>query len=431
MNLSSFFYAFRTIFIPNGGSKDRGKIRGAIIGIVLSLIPILVVLQISSGIIEGITNRFLEIGTFHYQINSFSNSNKDDRDELIERIEALDFVNAAYPVIESDGLLYSKLQRAPIRFRGLPENIYSSDDAYREYLEIVDGSFDISENSYILVSKETAKLLSLEIGDKVNSLISVKLGSKTIFRRVDFVVKGIFSTGYFELDKFAVYINIDKAFSIFKNSGVSYIGVKVKDPFSDIVDNNYKLGRVAGIGWNCESWRDKNINLYNNFNSTLSMIRIIIVVIIIVSSFNIFSIMFMIQMEKRLDIAILKSLGVSPLKIFSSFLFVGVIIGVIGTVIGVSLGLLAAVNINGIINLLESFINTSIGFINFVIGNKDSAISIEIFNKDYYLDNIPLNLKVGNIFFITIFSIVFSSLASIIPAFIACRVKPLKTIRKF
>ena len=177
------------------------------------------------------------------------------------------------------------------------------------------------------------------------------------------------------------------------------------------------------------TWHDFNQSQYENFASTKLMLLFVMFLIVLVASVNISSALVMLVMEKRKDIAILKSLGASNVGIGLSFVLTGGAAGLLGTIIGIPLGLLCAVNINSIITLFENIINIFNKLIYF-IADKGEYIPISLLDPAYYLETIPVVISGKEIGIIIVGTILLSILVSIIPAKKAGKEKPLDIIRK-
>ena len=136
----------------------------------------------------------------------------------------------------------------------------------------------------------------------------------------------------------------------------------------------------------------------------------------------------MLVMEKRKDIAILKSLGASNSGIGFSFVITGGVAGFIGTIIGVSLGILLSLNINSIITFIEKIINTFTKLLYYIRDGKN-YVPISLLDPAYYLETIPVTIPWKEVGIIALGTIVLSILVSIIPASKAAKEKPLNIIR--
>lgn len=431
MNGASFFYAYRMLFVPLGGRRDSGKIRGAVFGIVLSLIPVVVAIQTASGMISGIIERYLEIDSFHIVGQSYRNDFNDRAAALAVGVAEEEGVVAAVPVLESHVLLASAHGRSAAALKGVPPTLYDSDAGFRKYFQIPDGRFDLRSPDRILVSDGIAETLQLKAGDPVRMLLNREAGGRSFLQAVTFTVAGIFSTGYYELDHMTAYISHERALRLFGRQGRTALGIKIADPDEK---NAARIAgelnrRLASEGMTFRTWKEKNRSLVENLDNTFALILSIAVLIILLAAVNIFSIMVAFELEKRTAVAVLRSLGVSSQTIFLAFLSAGLLIGICGTVIGLSLGLLAAVNLNFLTEIADTVFSFLYGLLSGLNGNGFFQNKIEILNKEYYLENIPLVISRRHIFLIAALTVFSSGAAALVPAVAAAGRKPLDVMK--
>ena len=123
---NALFLAFKFFSSKNTDKNLFRHIRGAVIGIALSLVPLVIVLEVTDGMIEGITRRYIEVGSYHYQARDLQNT-EADFDSIIENLENLEIVDNAFAFIQDTCLIYTKEGRTGVSVRGLPENLYNRD----------------------------------------------------------------------------------------------------------------------------------------------------------------------------------------------------------------------------------------------------------------------------------------------------------------
>lgn len=405
----------------------------AVIGIAMSLIPLNVVLVVTNGMIAGITERFMEIGTGHLQIRAFNRVDQKELEQVRDVLAATDGVRLYRLTCQGNGLLYSGGRRSGIHVKAFPEDIYETDDGFRKYLEVSEGVFDLASPDAIMLSAEVAKTLRVHPGDEVTLLVSANPGGRgVIIRPARFIVQGVFSTGYYELDSLTAYIPLETGRNLFRNPGSLYYGVKVADPFGDIdslaVDIQYRLPQ----GWFTYTWYELERPMYETFRTTRNILLFIMLLILLVASVNISSSLVMLVLEKEHDIAILKSAGTSPGTIAASFITTGFFLGVAGTLTGMSIGLALAVNINDIIRFLESTSRDIGMFLNNIHGIMESREStgVKILDPSFYLEEIPVKVRFWEVWLISMFSILCATLAAYIPSRRAGNIRPLEIIQK-
>ncbi len=423
-----------TRFMAGKGRQNISKhIIGAILGIAISLIPLVVVLEVTGGMISGITRRYLEIGTYHLQIRNYVSSLSGQEEEAVKIISKIQGVKTVFPVVQGVGLAYSPEGRTGVSIKALPEDYWEQDKDIHQFLSIVSGSFDLSTADSAMLSRGTAEKLKVKAGDRIKILTAKKLGSrKTLLKPSYFTVKGIFSTGYYELDSLSVYISRDRGLKLFSDPMSHYIGVKIVNPDTNIEQMAGKIRRVLKHNWFVFTWYDLEKPMYESFKTTQSLLLFIMLLIVLVAAVNISSALIMMVMEKETDVAILKSTGVSGKIITSAYLYSGFAIGFIGTFTGIAAGLLLAVNINELIHGIENLLNILSGLLQFLL-TPFSSVSfgkIVLIDSTYYLDHIPVKINFTDIFIIGSASILLSTIAALIPAVRAGRIKPMEVIRR-
>ncbi|MBN2442505.1 MAG: ABC transporter permease [Spirochaetales bacterium] len=485
----------------------RGKItgvpvqlRGSIIGIGLSLIPLIVVIVVTNGMIEGITQRFIEITTYHLQVSLYDRPGTTELQDLAEKLKKVDGIKHAF--VEKSGFALIRFQDnlSGVTVRCISETLYAEDEGFHKYFHINEGEFnlspvpqviktdilenkvmermkkdeqdflhsmylpdkerdvsvlkrDVSENdrgaltrifekariNTILLGKSLADKLKTGIGDQLYILSYNDFRSKIVLKSAKFIVSGIFSTGYQEIDKVLAYIPYASGARILpEEKSKEIIGIKIDDPFgsSEIMKKKIKklLIQEEYLFSDIDTWYDLQINQYRAFRTTKTILVFIMVLIIIVATVNVYSSMIMLVMEKTQEIAILKSMGASPFLITTTFIIIGFYSGVLGSLIGVTAGLAIGININELIKGLEYVLNIIINLFHYLISpfyNIDNSGPFILFNPEFYLERIPVRISFTEIFSVAFITIFIASISAYLPSLRAGRIKPLEVIRKY
>ncbi len=428
----SLYLAFKFLTGRKQLFNNRNLI-GAVLGIGLSLVPLIVVLEISSGMIEGITRRYMEIGSYHLQIKQYDNMDQELLSETVTEVNAMDNVKSAYTVTTGLGIAYSENGRTGISFKSLPDNYLHIDTGAAEYLEIVDGEFDLGARDSAMLSTEVSRILEVSIGDRIKILTARKLpGRPPVLKPSYLTVKGIFSTGYYELDALSIYINSDKGRSLFRDRGDTFIAVKLNEPFKDLKQQTVEMRKHLKSGFAVFNWYDLEKNMIESFNTTKTILLFIMIIIVLVAAINISSSVIMLVIEKENEIAILKSTGVSSLIISRSFVFTGLFLGLAGTVLGLFAGLAIAVNINEIIHFIELLINSLYDILRIFLSPiaELGERGFVLLDTSYYLEKIPVKIGLKEIFTITTMTLLLSGGVSWFPARRAGRLRPMDILRR-
>jgi lipoprotein-releasing system permease protein len=417
----------------------RGRISsllfGSIIGIGLSLIPLVVVLEVADGMIEGITRRYLEVGTYHLQVSLAGDANLESYEILAQRLRDGPGVTRVITERQGMGLLYTDSGRGAVTVRAVPPSLYREDADFRRFFQILEGSFDLDTPQAILVGREIARKLGVRIGEPVKllSMVSTSVG-RSLPRVSSFTVTGIFTTGYQELDKLWVYIPLSAAARVLPGSSSStFLGVKVKDPFQRIDAQLRALEADLPEEAQAVSWYDLERANYKSFQTTRALLVFVMALIVAVATINISSSLIMVVIEKTEEIGILKAMGADPRDITRTFVFTGLCVGFAGVLLGLSLGLTVAVNINSILAGAELLVNWLVFAVRQLISpivQVRSSAPVRLFNAEFYLEEIPIRVKVVELFSVAASSLLLSALAAFFPARAAARIKPLEVLRK-
>jgi len=433
IHFGSVFLGFRMLFRSHASRKTTRHLVGAVIGIGFSIVPLIAVIEVSGGMIEGITRRFIEIGSYHLQIKSYSPHTQEEVQKVLKTVSSIPRVERSFPVIFGEGLVYSPEAKTGVSVRSLPEDYYRNDEGLRRYLSIESGSFTLADRDDALLSREVADMLQVEPGDRVRLLTARSVpGRAPILRPTVFTVRGIFSTGYYELDALSMYIPLRTGEILFEEAGSLVLGVKVDNPYDDIDRLARDLTTLLPQGWFVYTWYSLERPMLESFNTTRNLLIFIMVLIVAVAAVNISSSMIMLVIEKEPEIAMLKSMGVSPARISSAFMYTGFFIGITAVLFGITLGLLAAVNINELLSGIEAVAGWTTAMFRtlFIPGSPDISVSMEIFDRSYYLETIPIRINFIDVFGTAAGTLVLATGAAFFPARRAGRIKPLEILRK-
>lgn len=222
-------------------------------------------------------------------------------------------------------------------------------------------------------------------------------------------VSGISHARMSEFDEVYAFVDLPTAYMLTGEKGVDAIHVKLTNPF--LADTVAKRIR-ENLGYQTKTWYEDQQAFFDALRQEKLAMFIILAFIILVAAFNITSTLIMIVMEKRRDIGILRTLGASTNSILLTFILQGLFIGIIGTIIGLCVGIILAMNINPI----AQFIARLLGW--------------DLFNSTiYYFEGIPVAIVPFDITCIAISAILLTFLSTLYPAYSAARVNPVDAIR--
>jgi lipoprotein-releasing system permease protein len=388
-------------------------------GVALGVMALIVVLAVMTGFEEDLKDKIL--GTNAHVVVTHNGTPMEDYRQIMAKLKGFKGVQAATPFIYNQVMLSSGKNVSGVVLRGI--DVRSDRQVTKLSTSIVEGSLDqldpvmgsgFGAKPGLVVGKELAKHLGLLVGDTIN--VVSPMGNITPLgmmpRMKPFRVVGIFNTGMFEYDSTLAYISLAQAQAFF-DLGDTVTGIQLK------VDDVYHTGELVRVinqtmapEYYARDWMQMNRNILFALKTEKMVMFIILTLIVLVAAFGIASTLFMVVMEKTRDIAILKSMGATGLSIMKIFVLEGLIIGVIGTILGVASGLLIALNLEPIINVIEK------------------ATGLNFFSKDvYYLDHFPSLVVPSDVVLISVTAVLISFIATLYPAWQASRMLPAEALR--
>jgi lipoprotein-releasing system permease protein len=416
----SFFIALRYLL---GRAREGGRyLRGASAGIALSLVPIIVTLIVADGMIQGITDRYLELGTGHLQIHNYID--KDDLEKIVPLLQDYQGIRGMWPERHGLGLIVGKKGKIGVTIRAVDTSFWD-DEGSRKYLQIIDGEAKPEADNEVLLGEELARSLEAGIGDTVRimTLRSSDDGG-TISRLSIFKVKGIVSAGYRELDSLWCIMSYKAGRRILDAQlSSSFLLVKIDEPYTDAESMAVQLQVELPMGINTYTWKEIQTSQYSSYEATRQLLLFIMALVVMVAAVNVSAATSMLVIERQRDIAVLKTAGASPAGATRVFLLGAFLTGLVGSVIGICAGLLIGSSINTTIHALE----TVLGFFSRLFGME----AVKILDPDYYLETIPVIIDWGAVFLIGVFTVASSVAASWIPARRAGKLKPIEILRKY
>ena len=430
-------------FVSGGRRGSVRRVRSAVIGIGLSLLPLVLVLQVADGMIRGIAERYIETGTYHIQAQPRFGAEDVGVRRIAESVAAIDGVRYAFPERQGLGLAYTDAGRAGATVRAVSDELWSSDERFRELVELDAGEFSLGVNSAV-VGRDMARRLDLQPGDALRVLTVRSGGDGRFLPRVStFEVAGVISTGYHDLDRLWLFVPYERGVRILpEESSRTFVGVKVDDPyglpnplFSGDPDSARALDRIRAElpgEWSVSTWFEMERTLYLSFLATRNLLIFVMFLIVCVASVNIASTLSTMSIEKREELAILKSTGSSSRLIRLAFLSAGFLIGVVGAVLGLAFGLALAVNVNEVLELAEHAVDSAMRARDLLLvplGARPVG-AVDIISTEFYLERIPIRVDVPGLLTATVLVVIVATLASVLPARRAARTRPLEVLRK-
>lgn len=385
----------------------------SLMGITLGMTALITVMSVMNGFQKEVRSRILGVAS-HVQIASYQ-GNLRHWQQTAEEASKHPLVEAAAPYVNAQGMLSHNQVVQGVIVRGI---LPVMEDKVADFAKtMVSGDLNNLEPGEfgIVIGMELARLMGTFVGDKI-VLISPQ-GQVTpagiLPRLKQFTVVGIFEVGHFEYDSGLVLIHMFDAQKLYRmeNDDVSGVRLKLTDLFHapKVVE---ELPAMLTIDGYISDWTKQHANYFRAIQIEKRMLSLILALIIAVAAFNIVSTLVMAVTDKESDIAILRTLGASPRSIMKIFIVQGTFIGVFGTLLGVTGGMLLAYNVGEVVAFIESLFNVQF-------------LSREI----YYISTIPTDPQMADITTVAVTSFVLSLLATIYPSYRASKVNPAEALR--
>jgi lipoprotein-releasing system permease protein len=385
----------------------------AIIGIAFGVASLVVALALANGFRDEMRDKILR-GTAHLTVMRADGQPMADYHEVIERIRKIPEVTAASPTTYDGAVVSGPNASAYAVLRGIDGG---STTANRELQRtLIAGSLtslfepSVTENNEprvpnVILGAELAKRTGLRVDDVAEIIpASASLARKApIYRHVR--VAGIFRSGLFEYDSTWIYLSFERA-AVFAGPDrpASLVSVEVQN-VDDIKQVAAKVRTALGNGYTTIDWQEANRQLFTALALERRVGMIVIALIILIAALNITTSLVLVVVERRSDIAILRTMAATTKSIMAVFMIEGAVIGGIGAIIGVALGQAAC-----------------------FAGNHYRLVRLPA--DVYSITSVPFNSQLRDVLLAAAVAFVLSLLATIYPAQAAARVRPAEMLRE-
>ena len=382
----------------------------SILGIALGVTVLITTLAVMSGFQKEIRDRLLQM-TAHTTVTT-DGAPMSDWQRTVDMAHKDPRVAGAAPYIEIQAMLSGPRVQGAI-VQGIDPKLEPAVSVINT--KVTKGSFDsLTEGSYnLLLGQELALWLGVDVGDTVLVTLAEVQGTPmgAMPRLKRFTVSGIFEAGYNEIDRGVAYANMADLERVLRMDGVTGVRLKLHD-MDKALDVGVDLAQNLGGAYRVSDWTKQNANLYHSLRMEKVVMGILLSLIIAMGAFNLVSSQVMLVTDKQADIAILRTLGLTPGGVMQVFMVQGSLIGIFGTVLGVVGGITLTLNLERILGAIESLFN------------------IKLLPEDvYYITGLPTDMQTPDIVIITVVALVMSFLATLYPAWRAARTQPAEALR--
>ncbi len=391
------------------------------LGVLLGVMTLNIVLAVMTGFEEDLRNRILGFNP-HIVVSSLSSTITDYK-ATVEKAKQVPGVITATPVVYGQVMVSSRQRVSGVVVRAVEPELASS--VVNVIAHIAVGSLDdigkerdisVSEGtgtrdvrlSGIIIGEELRKQLEVQVGEPISLVSPLQttpgpLGMVPKVKR--FFVAGAFKSGMVDYDSTLIYMGLADAQKFFDiGDRVTGIEVRVQHPY-DAPEVANALQSQLGITYTARDWTRINSNIFAALRLEKFVYSLVILLIVLVAAFNIIATLIMVVMEKRKDIAVLKSIGATSKSISRIFIFKGFVIGAVGALLGTVLGYVVCWMM------------------------QEGYIRVPLPPDVFYVNTVPIKIYPENFLIVGVAALLICLLATIYPARQAAKLSPVEVIR--
>jgi lipoprotein-releasing system permease protein len=404
-------------------SRDRGFFVSFIswvsmLGVCLGVAALIVIISVMNGLERETRTRLLSLAS-HATISG-DPERMSQWPQLADQIRNDKGVVGVAPYVDLQGMIGRGRDMRPAIVRGVDPALEPQVSDFGSHM-LFGRLEDLQPGRQaILLGVGIAQALDARIGDEVTILVPVKsaagqgaIAGIDIQPRVQvFEVRGVFQAGAGEHDNTLALIALDDAAALAETNGMpGGLRLKFADIFAAPV-RTPEIARQLGEGFRTSDWSIENATWFRAVRIEKTMTSVLLMLIVAVAAFNIVAALVMVVNEKRNDIAILRTLGMTPRAVISVFFTQGIVIGWFGALLGCALGLVLAFNIETIVPAVEN------------------ALGMHIFDPNvYYITEVPSEVRWPQVAWITVIALLLTILATIYPSRRGAATEPAEALR--
>jgi lipoprotein-releasing system permease protein len=410
----SLFLGFRYIANRQGKGFTSFISASSTIGITLGVMILILVLSAMNGFERVLAQHLLSIVP-HSELISV-NEPIEEWQSVIDKIQENPEVIGAAPVIKMQGMMQKGKELKGLELRGVDTTLELSVSSIGDYISA--GSWqDLNKENAVVIGAGIAKKLNVGLGDRVQMLLPPMKQENNINQQISSLTKrnmtvvGVFKFGG-EIDSNQAYVSLNQASNIlgFQQGEVQGIRLKVDDVFNaPIIARN--VAYTLDIYLYIYDWTRTQGHLYNDIQLVRMVMFVVLVLVIAVASFNIVSTLIMSVNEKKSDIAILKTMGASSSTIMLTFILQGITNGILGCIVGGSLGVYLSINLTEFSAAIEKF------------------LGVEFLSGDvYFIDFLPTYVNQSDVVVTIVTALCLTFIATLYPAWRATKIEPAQVL---
>lgn len=387
----------------------------SLLGVAVGVMVLIVILSVMNGLEGELRDRLLALSAHARVVAPLTARSPDEADwaRLAATAAATPQLQAAAPYVELQALAVHTPDMLPVLLRGI-------DPVAERGVSNAAGALlggrieDLQPGSArVVVGSAIAQQLALGIGDRLTLLVpGVDADGTPNPRLREFEVAGVFQIGLQDHDGVLIMGALQDIEALAGGDSRAR-GLRLR--FTDALAapaGAAQLQARLGADWEVRDWSQDNANYFRAIRIEKTMTALMLMLVVAVAAFSIVAMLVMVVTDKRTDIAILRTLGVSPRAIMAVFATQGLVIGWLGVALGVACGVLLALRIEAVVGFLER------------------VSGIQIFSPEVYaITGFPSELQWGNVAWIAGAALCLTALATVYPALRASRVAPAEALR--
>jgi lipoprotein-releasing system permease protein len=381
-------------------------------GLALGVAALVVVLSVINGFERELRTRILDT-TAHASLLGPNGSMKDWR-HAAEVAASRPGVAAVAPFIEDKGMLVNGNNVAGTVIRG----VFPADESRVDGIatRMLQGKLsDLTAGAYrIVLGRALAEALHVHTGERVVLMspqaVLTPVGAVPRMRR--FIVSGIFDAGMYEYDRGLALVHLEDAARLTRmGDAVTGLRLKVDDIYA-VRSTTLDVVRALEAIYYASDWTQTHQNFFRSITLTKTIMFVVLSLVVFVGAFNIVSTLVMVVKDKQGDVAILRTLGSTPGSVMRVFIYQGAAIGVIGTVLGIGVGVLIAINTESLVHGLERLLGTTL---------VDASV--------YFIGDLPARVEWSDLLRVALVALGLCCFATLYPAWRAARNPPAEALR--
>jgi len=383
----------------------------SILGILIGVMALITTISVMNGFQEELRNRML--GTVAHATIEGAGGSLQNWPEAIAIARKDPRILGASPYVQTETLLQAENRQAALLRGVLPE----MEGRVSELpAKMVKGHIDSLKPGQfnIILGSELAAALNVRVGDSVNAFISEAVATPfgSMPRAKRFTVTGIFTVGAQEYDYGLALIHLNDGQALMRmGKDVTGVRLKLSDIWQSFAVARDLANRMEGM-YQVRDWTRDHANFFRALKMEKTVMFILLSLVVAIAAFNLVSSQVMLVQDKQSDIAILRTLGMSPGQVMRIFMVQGMSIGLVGVLLGTLSGVLLSMNLSRIVHFIEQ-----------LTGNELMPSDV------YYISGVPTVVNAGDVTMIVAVAIVMCLLATIYPAWRAARTHPVEALR--